>query len=339
MNFIKLHFKLDLEKLRADLETVEKTWKHWNRSVYIKNGVRFKGIPNWKLISLRAQTGKPEQVDTGEPGLMPYEDTKILEKALYFKKILRRLGQLSTELHSARLSSLPPGARIPVHCDDLMGFQLGQLRLHIPIVTEPGADFTIDGEKLHMTPGALWYGDVSKSHSVCNSTSKTRIHLIIDVPITKKILKLFPDKMIKTIGIDNILINKKKYHINKSDLKNYECNFLFSCGLSLINGDFDKKHPQIFDQMASIRLVKNQLVLSLEGKDLAVLHPVSKTEFYFAGGVATTVLKFKIKNKQVTQISLVLNKGRLKTILQMPLIKKNQCWTLEKGLFSKASLK
>lgn len=171
-----------------------------------------------------------------------------------------------------------------------------------------------------MTPGALWYADFSKPHSHINATSQRRIHLLIDMPITKNILKLFPDKVIKKIGKENIVFLKKPYFIAPKDLKHYECDFMFYVGRSLFMGAYSEGSPLVVDEKASIRLVKNELVLFLKNEPYVALYPVSKTEFYFVAGTPAYTIKFSMSNNQVKKISFVMNKGSMQTIVQMPLV-------------------
>jgi hypothetical protein len=69
----------------------------------------------------------------------------------------------------------------------------GLLRLHVPIVTNPGVRFLIGGAECGpWRPGELWYGDFSQPHSVENTGAETRYHLVVDVVTTDKVLALFP---------------------------------------------------------------------------------------------------------------------------------------------------
>jgi len=53
-------------------------------------------------------------------------------------------------------------------------------RIHVPIVTNPGAYFILSGEEVHMGPGECWYVDVALPHGAGNLGKEARIHLVID---------------------------------------------------------------------------------------------------------------------------------------------------------------
>jgi quercetin dioxygenase-like cupin family protein len=54
-------------------------------------------------------------------------------------------------------------------------------RYHIPIITNENVEFDIAGEKNKMLPGECWEIHNGKLHSVSNSGSSDRVHLIIDI--------------------------------------------------------------------------------------------------------------------------------------------------------------
>jgi Aspartyl/Asparaginyl beta-hydroxylase len=94
--------------------------------------------------------------------------------------------------------ALGPGARSPFHSDTKCGLPWDTVRLHVPIVTTPGAVLQIssdsadpaDVETICWQPGELWYADFTRPHLVRNTDEVTRIHLVIDAQVTEPLLDL-----------------------------------------------------------------------------------------------------------------------------------------------------
>jgi hypothetical protein len=87
----------------------------------------------------------------------------------------------------ARILLSRAGARIHQH-RDLTGAGLNnRLRFHIPIVTNPLVDFRVSGEKVMMEPGDLWCLDTSYVHSVENSGTRSRVHIVVECGINNRV--------------------------------------------------------------------------------------------------------------------------------------------------------
>jgi hypothetical protein len=54
-------------------------------------------------------------------------------------------------------------------------------RYHIPIITNLGVKFIIDGESKHVPEGECWEINNNKTHAVENNGEEDRIHLLIDI--------------------------------------------------------------------------------------------------------------------------------------------------------------
>lgn len=79
----------------------------------------------------------------------------------------------------ALFARLPAGARVHPHAD--AGFSLTNAhRVHLAVVTNPGATFTIGGEDKVLPYGELWEVNNQRVHSVHNSGPSDRVHLLVD---------------------------------------------------------------------------------------------------------------------------------------------------------------
>jgi aspartyl/asparaginyl beta-hydroxylase (cupin superfamily) len=84
-----------------------------------------------------------------------------------------------------RLLKLEVGSLIKEHRDYDLGFEKEQLRLHVPVTTNPDVDFFLDGHRLNLSEGECWYLDLSLPHWVENRGSSDRIHLVIDCELNE----------------------------------------------------------------------------------------------------------------------------------------------------------
>jgi hypothetical protein len=83
-------------------------------------------------------------------------------------------------LKSVRLLRLAPGSVIREHSDFDLGEELGEVRLHVPVVTNPNVEFYLAGKRVAMEAGECWYLDLSLPHRVQNRGASERVHLVVD---------------------------------------------------------------------------------------------------------------------------------------------------------------
>lgn len=84
-------------------------------------------------------------------------------------------------IKQAMLTRLQPGVCIPRH-KDKGPITAKTHRVHVAIRTNKDCWFTVDEESVNMLPGEIWVIDnVGKYHSVSNSGTTARIHLIVDL--------------------------------------------------------------------------------------------------------------------------------------------------------------
>ena len=176
---IRLPLSFDPAQLDAALESLEGTG--WTDHFVTRN---YEG--RWTVIALRAPAGTehlhPVLQTTSHPGTTAYADTPALDRAPYLRGVLAAFG---CPLGAARLMRLDPDSAILTHCDpDLDGEgDGGCVRLHVPLRTNPGVAFLLNGRRVHMAPGECWYLRLSDPHSVRNDGDTPRVHLVIDAPV------------------------------------------------------------------------------------------------------------------------------------------------------------
>jgi hypothetical protein len=170
---LRLPFEIDaLQLQREALALAADAWKlHYNTANY-KGG--------WHALPLYSMNGSLDAihaVHADAAGNMPYQPTPLLATCPYTAALLERL---QFPKQAVRFLRLEAGAVIKEHCDHQLAFEDGEVRMHIPVQTNEHVDFRVQGERIVMGEGELWYLNLSLPHSVSNQGASDRIHLVID---------------------------------------------------------------------------------------------------------------------------------------------------------------
>jgi len=75
---------------------------------------------------------------------------------------------------------LAPGAQVAEHVDFNYHW-VSRVRIHVPIMTDPSVIFYCGDESVHMSVGQSWLFDSWRRHRVVNSSTLSRVHLVIDL--------------------------------------------------------------------------------------------------------------------------------------------------------------
>lgn len=184
---IRLPFRFDPARLAAALGELDAIV--WTDHFVTKN---YEG--RWAVIPLRVPAGTEAQHPilqiASHPGTTEFVDTPALDRAPYLREVLR---ELRVPLGAARLMCLDPGSVILTHRDADLDLEQGWVRLHIPVRTNAGVDFRLNGERVVMAAGECWYLRLSDPHSVRNDGSDARVHLVIDAPVSPALRAIFAE--------------------------------------------------------------------------------------------------------------------------------------------------
>lgn len=179
---LRLPFEFDKERLLRDLEQFgPDDWTpHFNTGYY--DG-------DWSGIALRAP--KDAHLDLyPDSTAETFVDTKMLDRCSYIPSVL---ASFKCVLESARFLRLTAGSQIKEHRDYKSGYEDGYVRLHIPIVTDPLVEFYLDGQRIDMHPGEVWYVNVNLKHRVLNNSAIDRVHLVVDCLVNDWLRTIFKD--------------------------------------------------------------------------------------------------------------------------------------------------
>ena len=180
---LRLPLDFDPARLKADLDGL--TGIAWTSHFVTQN---YEG--DWSVIALRAPAGArhPIRMIVSEPGCTDFVDTPALAASPYFRQVL---AAFACPLLGARLMRLTPGSMIREHHDHDLAFEQGTVRIHVPVATNDGVDFRLNGVRCVMPEGSAWYLRLSDPHSVTNHGPTDRVHMVIDAAVHGWIEALF----------------------------------------------------------------------------------------------------------------------------------------------------
>ena len=172
---VRLPLAFDPARLAADLAALD-------GSAWVEHYVRQNYDGDWSVVPLRAPKGAthPIQMIYSPPGITDFVDTAFLERTPYFAEAI---AAFRCPVMSVRLMRLTPGSVIKEHRDHDLAAEEGVARIHVPVVTNAGVEFQLNGSPVPMLPGEAWYLRLADPHSVANRGDTTRVHLVIDVVV------------------------------------------------------------------------------------------------------------------------------------------------------------
>ncbi len=177
---LRLPLEFDAVRLQQDLSALTPDdWSpHYNKGDY--GGT-------WRGAALRSGSGATRDL-TAMPAEAGFLETPLLSRCPYLREVL---AAFPCPLRSVRLLALAPGSFIREHVDHALDYEDGQVRIHIPMQTNPGVEFFLSGERVALEPGRAYYLNVNLPHRVNNRGQTERIHLVIDADVDEWIVELF----------------------------------------------------------------------------------------------------------------------------------------------------
>jgi mannose-6-phosphate isomerase-like protein (cupin superfamily) len=161
---------------------------------------------SWEALPLRSINGDTKNI-LALDGSNHFEDTFLMGMAPYIKQVA---DSLLCPKMSIRLLNLKAGAIVHAHSDQDLYFEEGEVRLHVPIVTNSKAEFYLEEERIVMEEGECWYMNLALKHRLHNKSTEDRIHLVIDCKVNDWMAEQFrnPAIIIKK-EISNTLKNEQ----------------------------------------------------------------------------------------------------------------------------------
>jgi hypothetical protein len=167
---VRLPVRFDPAGLRADAEgfAADEWVPHFNTQYY---------EGEWSGVSLRSVGGGADTLYPDPNAEALYAETPLLERCPHVRDALAWFG---CPLKAVRFLRLAPAALIREHPDFNLGFEDGEVRIHIPVVSNAGVEFLLDARPVVMAEGEAWYLNLNLRHAVRNFGTSARIHLVVD---------------------------------------------------------------------------------------------------------------------------------------------------------------
>ncbi len=191
ISYLQLPYHFDALQLQKEVSMLDKAI--WQMHYQTK---QYEG--EWSGIPLRSIDGKIDNIIISPTGNARYCDTEFLLQSPYLKEVL---ANFICELQAVRLLKLNAGAIIKQHRDADLCFEKGEVRIHIPILTNHDVEFYLADDKLELKEGDCWYMNFNLPHRLHNKSNINRIHLVIDALVNNWVKDLFSSASI---------INKKE---------------------------------------------------------------------------------------------------------------------------------
>jgi mannose-6-phosphate isomerase-like protein (cupin superfamily) len=172
---VLLPLAFDVAAMQADLAALERL--DWTAHFVTAN---YSG--QWDVLPLRAQAGAthPVMMIYSNPSASAWVDTPMLAHAPAFAAAI---AAFACPVEAARLMRLTPGSAIHEHRDHDLDAAEGRARIHVPVTSNPGVRFLLNGTAVALHPGEAWYLRLADPHSVRNEGASDRVHLVIDVQV------------------------------------------------------------------------------------------------------------------------------------------------------------
>lgn len=167
---LKLPLQFDAAQLQADLGRIvaREFVPHFNTAYY---------EGDWSVVPLRSVGGRADQIYPDPTAKASFADTPLLARCPYIQHVL---ASFPCPQQAVRFLRLKAGSSIKEHTDYMLEFEDGEVRVHIPVVTNPEVEFVLNGTRIEMKEGESWYHNFNLPHRVANRGTTDRIHLVID---------------------------------------------------------------------------------------------------------------------------------------------------------------
>jgi len=181
IKYLQLPFHFDVKRMQEELMQIDNgAWRlHYQK-------LHYEG--DWSGLPFRSVNGDAGNIFVSPEITPEYKDTVFLNNSVYFKEVL---SSFKCPLLSVRLLKLNAGAVIKEHKDAELNYEKGEIRIHIPVVTNDKVEFYLDKERMNLKEGECWYMNFNLPHSIVNNSGTDRVHLVIDAKVNDWVQDLF----------------------------------------------------------------------------------------------------------------------------------------------------
>ncbi len=191
IKYIQLPYYFDAKLMQQEIQQLDDSmWKLHYQTLHYEG--------DWSALPLRSVNGSADNIIVSPLPNVEYSNTIFLQQCPYLKNVLQNF---KCPLQTVRLLKLNAGAVIKEHRDIELNFEKGEIRLHIPVVTDEAVEFYLDAERINLKEGECWYMNFNLPHRISNKSKVNRIHLVIDAKVNDWVKTVFAG--------DDIIIKKE----------------------------------------------------------------------------------------------------------------------------------
>lgn len=170
-SFYRFDIGVDLPRLRAELASVaDNAWlsSYWG-AIHCSVGM---------LLLRGGWSGTEKDFFCDE-----VSDNPLLDSLPYMRQIIGSDGPFGEARYAFIFRMRPNGVTL-LH-QDMMEQWREMFRIHVPIISNPGAHLVAEDHSMHFEPGFAWSFDNMSDHGFVNGDQE-RIHLIFDIPFNAR---------------------------------------------------------------------------------------------------------------------------------------------------------
>lgn len=172
--FVRLPFSFDTDRLAEEVNGLPE-------SAWMQHPSRMSGNSAVALISRNG--GDNDDFE----GAM--QETPHLQACPYIRQVMASFGEV---FGRSRLMKLAAGAEVAQHVDFNYHWY-SRVRIHVPVITNPGVTFYCADQHTNMRAGECWIFNSWRRHKVTNESDKDRVHLVIDTAGSSRFWQLVRD--------------------------------------------------------------------------------------------------------------------------------------------------
>lgn len=177
-HFLRIATGIDTTPLALQLQLRPDLWNQHNERKTYEGSSHTATSDIWVRYNDPAKLAEGYEAFTGEHDAVwyPAYDALPALRPLIFGLMARceavRLG-------GVLITRIPPGGRVLPHTDTGWHPEYYNVKLYVPVITNPRVVNRVGDERVVMAPGEAWYFDNTVEHEVTNDGEEERVTLII----------------------------------------------------------------------------------------------------------------------------------------------------------------
>lgn len=178
-NFLKIATGLDVFPLLHAIQTQPELWNE------DRTRQTFDNSPHTEVDDILVRFGDPAAPNVGDTLIADWRNA-----ATFLPQVRPIVFSLMARLEAEQLgrvviTRLASGKKIAPHADVLGRYSQWYSRYHVVLQSYAGAYFECGGEAIEPHSGDVWWVDASKIHAVHNDSEDDRIHMLVDLKVTR----------------------------------------------------------------------------------------------------------------------------------------------------------